>query len=398
MNDAANRWPGGQDAVGAFTPDGRFTLDGAASGPLSGAKLAVKDLFDIAGRVTGCGNPDWARTHAPAERHAEAVIRLLDAGATVIGKTITDELAFSLVGDNAHYGAPINPAAPERITAGSSSGSAAAVAAGAADLALGTDTGGSVRTPASFCGVWGLRTTHGAVSLDGVAALAPSFDTVGWFASDPALFRAASEVMMRREAETDSVSFFMPRDLWDWCDPEIRAVAAKAVERLSGAAAVAEEGALTDFSMPALLDAFRHLQGAEVWAQHRDWIEGEAPDFGPGVRERFAWTATITADQVATAAETAAEFKRSALRSLEGRRVAVFPTAPVDPPRRGEAGAELEEYRRRVLAHNAVAGLTGAPQVTAPVGATAVGPVGLSLLGSPGDDRVLVNLAAEFLA
>ncbi|MDP6620082.1 MAG: amidase family protein, partial [Nitrospinota bacterium] len=173
--------------LGAFCDWTEVHLPGKAGGPLAGLRFAVKDLYDVEGHVTGRGNPDWLATHGPAESTAPAVARLVEAGATMIGKTITDELAFSLFGENFHYGTPVNTRAPDRVPGGSSSGSASAVAGGLVDFAVGSDTGGSVRVPASFCGILGIRPTHGRISLEGCMPLAPSLDTVGWFANDPEL-------------------------------------------------------------------------------------------------------------------------------------------------------------------------------------------------------------------
>ena len=164
------------DDIGAWVPHGRFVLPGATQGPLAGLRFVAKDVFDVAGHPTGAGNPTWLATHAPATRHAPAVQALIDAGATLAGKVLTDELAYSLHGDNHHYGTPVNRAAPGRVPGGSSSGTAAAVAARKVDFGLGTDTGGSTRVPASYCGLWGLRTTHGALSADGLVPLHPGFD------------------------------------------------------------------------------------------------------------------------------------------------------------------------------------------------------------------------------
>ena len=187
------------DALGAFVPAPQPHIAGAADGPLAGLRFAAKDIFDIAGYVTGCGNPDWARTHGPATAHAPTVSALLDAGAELVGKTVTDELAFSLNGQNFHYGTPTNVNAPGRIPGGSSCGSASAVAGGLVDTALGSDTGGSVRTPASYCGLFGLRPSHGRITLDGVMPLAPSFDTVGWFTRDAGLLRRVGAVLLDGE-------------------------------------------------------------------------------------------------------------------------------------------------------------------------------------------------------
>nr|MDQ3830771.1 amidase family protein [Candidatus Tectomicrobia bacterium] len=164
------------DRLNAFCQDTDAYLEGAADGPLSDLTFAAKDIFDIAGYVTGGGNPDWKATHGPAERTAWVVRVLVEAGATMVGKTITDEITRGIFGENAHYGTPVNPHAPGRVPGGSSSGSAAAVAGGLVDFALGSDTGGSVRVPSGFCGLYGLRPTHGRIPLDGILSQAPSYD------------------------------------------------------------------------------------------------------------------------------------------------------------------------------------------------------------------------------
>src|SRR5512145_1881018 len=179
-----------------FVPGPAVRIAGAPAGPLAGLTFAAKDLFDVAGYPTGGGNPDWARQNPMPTRHAWAVQRLLDAGATLIGKTITDEVSLGILGENAFEGTPLNPRAPEHVPGGSSSGSAAAVAAGLCDTALGTDTGGSVRVPASFCGLYGIRPTHGRLDLAGMLPQAPSSDTAGWFARDAGTFARVSAVLL----------------------------------------------------------------------------------------------------------------------------------------------------------------------------------------------------------
>ena len=194
------------DELGAFLPGPRISIGGARQGKLEGLRFAVKDIFDLAGTVTGCGNPDWARSHTEARVHAPVVQALLDAGASVAGKVITDELAYSLNGQNFHYGTPVNVNAPRRICGGSSCGSASATAGAAVDFALGSDTGGSVRIPASYCGLYGLRPSHGRITLEGVMPLAPSFDTVGWFARDAELFCRVGEVMLGESRKGDGTA------------------------------------------------------------------------------------------------------------------------------------------------------------------------------------------------
>src|SRR5580692_439072 len=184
------------DRTNAFVPGPRIRMDGAPGGALSGLSFAAKDLFDVAGVPTGGGNHDWARANPVPTKHAWAVQTLLDAGASLIGKTITDEVSLGILGENAFDGTPLNSAAPGRVPGGSSSGSAVAVAAGLCDTALGTDTGGSVRVPASFCGLYGIRPTHGRLDLAGMMSQAPSSDTTGWFARDAETFAQVSSVML----------------------------------------------------------------------------------------------------------------------------------------------------------------------------------------------------------
>ena len=228
-------------ATGAFCPQGDFEIAGAPSGPLHGLTFATKDIFDIAGRVTGCGNPDWLASHAPAARNAPAVQKLLDAGAHMIGKTITDELAFSLNGQNFHYGTPRNAMTPDRIPGGSSCGSASAVGHGIVDLALGSDTGGSVRIPACLNGIFGIRPTHDAVDSSGVMPLAPSFDTIGWFARDAQTLLRAGDVLLPPDRSGIAPSrFYIARDAFAIADA---AVADKVRAALVGCRAADRGGA-----------------------------------------------------------------------------------------------------------------------------------------------------------
>src|SRR5271155_5406960 len=221
------------DDINAFVPGPRVHIEGRPGGPLSGLTFAAKDLFDVAGHPTGGGNPDWAKYNAIPTRHAWAVQRLLDAGATLIGKTITDEVSLGIVGENAFYGTPINSRAPDRVPGGSSSGSAAAVAAGLCDTALGTDTGGSVRVPASFCGLYGIRPTHGRLNLTGMLPQAPSSDTTGWFARDAATFARVSSAMLgEAPAATLPHTLLIAVDAFGFADPEVSSALQPMVDKL----------------------------------------------------------------------------------------------------------------------------------------------------------------------
>ena len=383
----------GADGFGAFVPGPRATLAPTGQGPLDGLTVAVKDLVDVAGAPTGGGNPDWLRTHlAPAARSAPCVEMLLAAGATVDGKTITDELAFSLEGVNAHYGTPRNPACPDRMPGGSSSGSAVAVAAGLVDCALGTDTGGSVRVPASFNGVYGFRPTHGAVPVEGVLPFAPSYDTVGWFARDPRLLAIVGEVLLPRTEPTPLRRFRVAADAFALADDAPRA---RLISMLA-AAGITSEVTVFGGEEAAWLAAYRVLQNAEIWASLGGWITTTNPRFGDAIAARFADAATITVADVEQHAPLRARIS-SRLRDLLGRDgVLVVPTTTGPAPRLAASGDTLGEFYRRALTLTSIAGHAGLPQVTIPALHVEGCPVGLSLIGPPGADRALLALACDW--
>jgi len=395
------------DPLGCFVLGPERLAEGSPTGPLAGRRFAVKDLLDVAGTRTGAGNPDWLDQAPVAARHAPTVAALLDAGAELWGKTVTDELAFSLSGTNVHYGTPDNPAAPGRIPGGSSAGSASAVAGRVVDLALGTDTGGSIRVPASYCGIWGIRPTHGMLDTGGVVPLAPSFDTVGLLAADPVVLGAGWRALragasLPPEAWPAHVArgtvrpvrrMVVATDLFALADPEARGPLRQATDRLADRLGLElEEGELAGPEATArFVQAFRSIQLVEAWGQHGEWITRRRPALGPGVAARFA--AAAAADPAAAAAAGPVRDEvRSALRALLGEgAVMVQPAASGPAPTPALGGAAKEDLRSRTLSLTAPAGMAGAPVVVVP-GARAEGlPIGLALVGLPGADDVLVS-------
>jgi amidase len=381
-----------EDRTGPFVPGPRARAPGG-DGPLAGVRLAVKDLFDVTGYPTTFGHPDWARTHPVAAGTAPAVAALLAAGAELVGKTKTVELAFGLTGENAWHGTPVNPAAPDRFPGGSSCGSASAVAGGEADLALGSDTGGSVRIPASYCGLYGLRPTHGAVSLAGACALAPSFDTAGWFTRDAGLLARAGRVLLPAEGSGALGPMLQVEEVWAGADPAV-------VEALRPALAQIEARRsdqtlsirLAPDGLAAFYAAFRTLQAEEVWATLGSWIVGTQPRLGPGVAERFAYARGVTAEDAQAARGVRAQVQARVRGLLDGGAVLVFPTSPCPAPLLSASGEEQDRVRARTIAVTAIAGLAGCPEVTLPLGRVDGAPVGLSLVAAPGRDRALLGL------
>lgn len=390
-----------QDSVGAFVGQPELLAAGAPDGPLRGSALVVKDVIDVAGRVTGAGNPDLAASRSPAVRSAPVVDALVAAGATVVGKTVTDELAYSLGGDNVHFPPPANVAAPGRTTGGSSSGSAAAVAAGLADLGLGTDTGGSIRVPASYCGILGWRPTHGAVSAAGVTPLAPSFDTVGLLARSAALLRDAADVLLATGSPppTSGKGDGVPRPV----------LAAEMIDVLDGSVADAlldgvgsiMGGGLDRIALGVDMDeclaTFRTLQSAEAWAAHGGWITTAQPRLGPATAYRFDVASKIAAEDVAAAQPVRERVRRAVVDATRDGTVVVAPAAAGAATVPGVHSEASEAIRADTLRLTSVAGLAGAPVVVVPGAFVAEGdgrfPLGIALMGAPGSDLALLDLA-----
>src|SRR5689334_6842766 len=263
-----------------FVPGSELHIAGAPDGPLAGLTFAAKDLFDVAGHPTGGGNPDWSRAHPLPVRHAWAVQRLLDAGATLVGKTITDEVSLGILGENPFDGTPLNPRDPDRVPGGSSSGSASAVAQGLCDTALGTDTGGSVRVPASFCGLYGIRPTHGRLDLSGMMRQAPSSDTTGWFARDAETFARVSETLLGEPTATQLPSrLVIAVDAFGLADDETAAALEPVMCRLRALVKEVREEVMAPPGLTAWARAQRTLLPFEAWHNFQDWIERANPRF-----------------------------------------------------------------------------------------------------------------------
>jgi len=391
---------------GAFVE--MFDLPPTGSGELDGLTFAVKDLMDVAGRHTGCGNPSWRDSHPRAVVHAVCVDQMLAAGARCVGKTVTDELAFSLLGRNHFLGTPLNPRAPDRVPGGSSSGSASAVACGLADFALGTDTGGSVRVPASNCGIFGFRPSHGFISLAGVNPLAPGFDTVGVLAAEAGVLVRASRSLLASAGVSSGEpgTIHLLRDAFELADEEVRAALTGAVRALRerfgdrvreiSLAKMVGDRDLGNFA--TWRETYCVVQWAEIKSSLGAWIESAKPAFGPATAASFALTDQLDRRTVA-ASVARREFCFRRLQEFLGPSdLLCMPTTPALPPRLTEPlpdrkpGAQgASTYYPRTLALTSVAGLGRLPQISMP-GAEADGvPVGLSLLAGHGQDAFLLE-------
>ncbi|EKF17120.1 amidase [Nitratireductor pacificus pht-3B] len=391
---------GTRDTLNAFLDYPERPVLSATGGPLAGLTMGVKDMYDVAGYPTGGGNPDRETVSGPAAETAPAIQALLDAGARFLGKTQTDELTYSMIGMNAHFPAPVNRAAPQRVTGGSSSGSAAAVAGGLADIAVGSDTNGSIRIPASFCGLLGLRTTHGRIPLTGAMPLAPSFDTLGWFAADSTVYAKVGEVLLGED--THKTPLAKPVRL-----EALESLLFGEQEREAYAAMLRQvvrhfdrQPAFLALPEPpdVLFGHFRAIQAFEAWQAHGSFITQAKPVLGPGVRERFAYARGIGNEALENARHGRRRLQQEFSALFDDDMVLVLPTQPTAAPLKSATLEELDSYRARALTLTAFAGLLGWPQISIPVGQVHDAPFGISLLGPAGSDRQLIRLAAEILS
>ena len=381
----------------AFVPhDLPAPIAGAADGPLAGLTVAVKDMYDIAGTRTGGGNPDWLDAHPPAASHAAAIRRLLERGATVIGKTVCDEFFFSVTGANAHYGTPVNPRAPGRLPGGSSSGSAAAAAAGACDFALGSDTGGSVRVPAAFCGLYGIRPTHGRIDMTGAMPMAPSFDVPGWFASGPGVLRRVGEVLLEAGgARANLKELIILDDAFAEADSEVAHLLRAAINAMAGDLPEPVHDAVAPHGFDLWRESFRVIQAREIWSIYGPFVERYQPKLGPGIRERMEFAATVSERDAEMARQERKRARQRICALVKPGTVLALPTAPCIAPRIDTGAEALDLFRVRVMRLTCLAGLSGLPQITLPVGSISGCPIGLSFIGWHGGDETLLDLAVK---
>ena len=374
--------------------DGPFCdLPPTGTGALDGLTFAVKDLIDVAGWPTGAGNPDWGASHPVPERHAPVVARLLGCGAHLRGKTRTDEISLGILGENAHFGMPVNPAAPDRMPGGSSSGSAAAVAAGDMDFALGTDTGGSVRVPASFCGIHGIRPTHGRVDFTGVVAQAQDFDTLGWFARDAEVMARVGEALLCDRHEP-LARFRVAQDAFLFADDAVRVALAPAIRRLGSVLPRSEDVLLAPQGLSVWQLAQRVLQSSQAARSLQTWLQAANPRLSFNVAQSLMRGLAFTDAERGRAALMQHEARQRMMDLLADDTAIAIPTTPFSAPLRTARpdGFALD----RISCLTSIAGLSGLPQVSLPWQFPNGLPIGLSLVGAPDSDMALLAAATAF--
>ncbi len=386
------------DPVHALVP---HTLEapllGRNEGPLSGLTFMVKDLFAIEGRKVSNGNPDFYEHATPASATAPVITRLLGAGASLTGITVCDEFFYSVLGTNAHYGQPVNARAGRYVTGGSSCGSAAAVTATMCDFALGSDTGGSIRVPASFCGLYGLRPTHGRIDMTGATPMAPSFDTVGILARDAEIFRKVGQVLLdgaRVDAPIERL--VLAQDIVDFSEASTDQALWQTLDKLGSAIPKPEHQDIAGEDIEDWRKAFVTIQGFEIQSTLLPFVQSHNVNLGPGIKERFDIASHIAFYEVKAARKLRDEITQRLKEILTPGTAIVLPTTPTLPPERDiPDGASFAEFRTVTLQSTCLAGHAGLPQISIPAGEASGLPTGLSFIGWEGGDEALLDLAAR---
>lgn len=384
------------DPLQSFVRENHIALEGSGQGPLANLTFAAKDVFAIQGSTYSNGHPKWLETHEPDTFTASAITKLLENGADLVGKTICDELCFSISGENWHYGSPLNPHDLRRYAGGSSSGTGAATAGGLVDFAIGSDCLGSVRVPASYNGVFGMRPTYNRVANDGEAPYCASMDVLGYVANDEDVFLKVSEVLLGEDqAKAKFRRLYIAQDCFDTVDAEVKEALMPLVDQIGRFLEERSDVQVAKNGLEAWVEVFRYVQGYEVWQSYGGWINKYRPFINRGPKERLEWAATITGREYRKAVE-----KRQGLIAyfqdfLAPDTILVLPTAASIAPLRTASLAEINRTRSQSSNLLCISPLTGTPQVTIPLGVLEGMPLGLSFIGAAGTDLELARFAAR---
>ena len=364
------------------------------NGRLKNLKFVLKDMCDIKNIKTSCGNPDFYKACEPAKKHAEFLSNILSEGAILEGITICDEFFYSVIGENSHYGTPKNLNAPNCVPGGSSSGSAAALTTDLFDFSIGSDTGGSVRVPASFCGLLGIRPTHGRINANGVYPMAPSFDTIGWFSNNIKTFQKIGEVLLDKN-ENENITFnqfVIAEDLLELVDTDIKNQFNSYYKELHPNI---KHIRLSKFSKSEIADNFRILQAGEIKEHVIPWIEKNKPKISLEINSRIEMASEISPLEIDAAKTFRQEIISEINNSLPEGDIAIFPTTPFSAPKCGQSDQDLGSDRKKIMEMTSIAGMTSRPQISIPKFKGKTGPVGISILGWQNSDEILLNKLSE---
>lgn len=384
------------DSLQAFMRYNHIALEGKNEGALAGMVFAIKDVFKVLGSTYSNGHPKWLETHEPDDFTSPFILKLLEAGADLVGKTVCDELCYSISGENWHYGSPLNPHDARRLTGGSSGGTGAAVAGGLVDVAFGSDCLGSVRVPASYNGVLGIRPTYQRIENDGEAPYCKSMDVLGYVAKEPPVFKQVSDVLLGADKHTITYKkVWIAEDGFESVDAEVKKALSAAVEHVGHRVEKVESGRISDEGLDKWVDIFQKIQGYEVWESYGGWIRKYQPTLPPGQKARLLTASKITLEDYHTALKEKDKIKAHVESLIEEDTLLCLPTVSSVAPLRSAGLKEITQHRQQSSSLLCVSPLSGTPQVTLPIAEMEGMPLGLSLIGAPGTDRQLVEFSAD---
>lgn len=386
------------DPLQAFVRENHIALKGLDKGLLKGLTFAAKDVFQIKGSTYGNGHPEWLRTNDPAEFTSSLIVRLLENGADLVGKTVCDELCFSISGENWNYGSPINPHDPRRFAGGSSSGSGAAAGGGLVDFSLGSDCLGSVRVPASYNGVLAVRPTYKRVPNDGEAPYCESMDVLAYMAKDTDVFKKISKVILGEdEKETKYKKLIIAEECFNTVDKDVKKALQPAVNFIGNQLPEFEEVEINPAGLDKWVEIFKIIQGYEVWESYGGWIKKYNPRLSRGPKQRLEWASKITLQQYNDAYRKRKAIIERVDSLVSNGGLLCLPTASSVAPLRNESLDKINKKRNQSSSLLCISPLTGAPQLTLPMIKQNEVPLGISLIGERETDLSLVELGASIL-
>lgn len=386
------------DPLQSFVRENHIAIEGSGEGSLKGLVFGVKDVFKILGTTWGNGHPEWLRTSSPDEFTSSMITKLLEDGADLVGKTVCDELCFSISGENWNYGSPINPHDPRRLTGGSSSGSAAATAGGLVDFALGSDCLGSVRVPASYNGVLGMRPTYGRVPNDGEVKYCDSMDVLGYVAENPASFKKISKVILGEDKEKFKFKkLLIAKDCFDIVNKDVKEALQPAVDYIASGFDLVEEVEVSVEGLEDWVETFRIIQGYEVWESYGGWVRKHKPYLPLGQEERLEWVSTITMTEYKKALIKMEKITKRMEELIPLDAILCLPTAASVAPLRSTPLEEINATRLQSSALLCISPLSGTPQITLPMINHEGVPLGISLIGAKGTDLALAEFSADLV-
>ena len=359
-------------------------------GNLLDMRFLCKDMCQIKGFKTSCGNPDFYKHTAEATENAPFLEKILNEGAILEGITICDEFFYSIIGENIHYGTPSNKNAPNCVPGGSSSGSAAALTQINYDFTIGTDTGGSVRVPASFCGIYGFRPTHGRINLNKVYPMSESFDTLGWFSNNKSNMLKVGKVFFDHfeEIPIEQKNILIPIDIINNLDENIKS---QFYDYCENKFKNLKKVQLSKYNKSELAECFRVIQGYEIKLSMLPWIQKYNPKISTEINSRFEVTKNITVNMYNESINLRKEFVSELDKNLSKEALIIFPTTPFSAPITGQSDNDLSELRKKVMEFTCIGGLSSRPQISIPKFKGSTGPIGLSILGNKNTDEIILN-------